>query len=559
MSNTDNGAEKKPVEQEEWQTQPLIAKALYRQFSTMLVTLLLTFIVVLTLIFTLFYQQNERSRFLIEGELIPLKQKFEQLQALHKAAHLVNELLFIDSGMNFVELQTELIAVNRQLLRLKSSNTHLYQQWLNVNKSANDIVVRIQQKNGRNEQLKQSSIIQLQLMWFSVTPIINKKTTQQELLFKQLQADKINDKLTLSRANAYVSAIRQVHNLQQLKNLLAEVLTRFEQLTIHTNMEDFDLLRLGVEQIITQRSALKIDDETKAMVDFDQQIGTLEAIVLTEKMALAKWQGYIRLTQSYQLDLTIQNNQLIKLLAEPQKKTAIHVSGVLNDWLIKINDKFNFHVTQEALSITLLLAIILSLLFFCYLLWFLREQIKVAAQQSELLIDKNIPAENSGDVQANGAKTLEVMPQVQSIAKPAHNEQAQALLVYTQTTNQLLIGPLAKDNKEAVFDFVQYLHYQGSIELALFMLDDYTQGNHQQLETLIDAIKTKNYDKAKEVIIDLQCNAKILVAAELVQLCSQWLTLLSGNDLPNRVKEMNVLVKETRAALTAIDNYAESI
>ena len=134
MSNTDNGAEKKPAEQEEWQTQPLIAKALYRQFSTKLVTLLLTFIVVLTLISTLFYQQSERSRFLIEGELIPLKQQFEQLQALHKAAYLVNELLFIDSGMNFVKLQTELIAVNRQLLRLKSSNTHLYQQWLNANK-----------------------------------------------------------------------------------------------------------------------------------------------------------------------------------------------------------------------------------------------------------------------------------------------------------------------------------------------------------------------------------------------------------------------------------------
>lgn len=194
-----------------------------------------------------------------------------------------------------------------------------------------------------------------------------------------------------------------------------------------------------------------------------------------------------------------------------------------------------------------MLAIILSLLFFCYLLWFLREQIKVAAQQSELLIDKKIPAENSGDVQANGAKTLEVMPQ------------AQALLVYTQTTNQPLIGPLAKDNKEAVFDFVQYLHYQGSIELALFMLDDYTQGNHQQLEKLIDAIKTKNYDKAKEVIIDLQCNAKILVAAELVQLCSQWLTLLNGNEIPNSVKEVNLLLKETRAALTDIDSYAESI
>lgn len=79
---------------------------------------------------------------MIQGELIPLKQQFEQLKALQKAEYLVDELLFTNSGINVVKLHTELIAVNRQLLRLESSNTHLYQQWLNANKSANDIVER---------------------------------------------------------------------------------------------------------------------------------------------------------------------------------------------------------------------------------------------------------------------------------------------------------------------------------------------------------------------------------------------------------------------------------
>ena len=142
----------------------LAAKPLHRQFSTKLVALLLTIIVTLALIFTLFYQQSERNRLLIDDELTPLKQQFEQLQALQRTEYLVNKLLLVDSGINFVELQTELLAVNRQLLRLESTNTRLYQQWLNANKSASDIVMRIQQSHGRNEQLKQSSIIQLQLM-----------------------------------------------------------------------------------------------------------------------------------------------------------------------------------------------------------------------------------------------------------------------------------------------------------------------------------------------------------------------------------------------------------
>lgn len=100
---------------------------------------------------------------------------------------------------------------------------------------------------------------------------------------------------------------------------------------------------------------------------------------------------------------------MIQILVEPQEKIITHVSGMLNDWLTKINVKFNIKITQEALSITLLLAISLSLFVFCYLLWRLREKIKVTAQQSVVLIHKSIRAENSDDVKANCAEIQEII------------------------------------------------------------------------------------------------------------------------------------------------------
>jgi hypothetical protein len=496
MSNTDNLAEQKPTEQEERQSPPLLAKPLHRQLSTKLFALLLTIIIALAFTFTLFYQQSERNQFRVDSELMPLKQKFQQLQALQKAELLVNRLLFTDSAENYVELQTELIAVNRKLLRLGSSNAHLYQQWLNGNKAASDIVMRIQQSHGRNEQLKQSSIIQLQLMWFSITPIINKESAQQELLFKQLTADNVKDKLTFSRASAYVSGIRQLHNLQQLKSLLAEVLISFEQMTLHTSIEDFDLLRLGVEQIFAQGNILKKDNQTKAMVDFIQQIDTFKEIVLTDQRALAKWQGYIRLAQSYQLDLTMQKNQLTQILSEPQAEVTINASNLFDDWL----DKLNLNLSQRELSLIILLAIGLSLLVFCYLLWRLREQIKITAQQSVVLVHKRIHAENSDDIQANCAETQEIMQKIQYLVKPAHNEkefqqllqqyqeqqqvideQAQALIVNTENSNQQQLD---------VSDQVSH-HLQNELQRYKYLEDEVLSFFQRQQASLFNQLVNK--------------------------------------------------------------------
>lgn len=559
MSNTDDLAEKKTtVTEDVLQTQSLTAKPLHRQFSTILFTLLLTIIIALVFVFTLFYQQSERSRFVVDSELTPLKQQFKQLQALHKAETLVNTLLFTDSGKNFVELQAELIAVNRQLLRLGSTNTHLYQQWLNANKATSDIVMRIQQSHGRNEQLKQSSIIQLQLMWFSISPIINNKTAQQELLFKQLTAENIKGKLTFSRANAYVNGIRQLHNLQQLKSLLAEVLTGFEQMTLHTSIDDFELLRLGVKQILAQGNTLKTGDTTKAMVDFNQQIDTFEKIVLTEQRALAKWQGYVRLGQSYQLDLTMQKDQLMQILSEPQAKIITNASNIFDDWL----DKLNLNLSQRALSIILLLAISLSLLIFCYLLWRLREQIKTTAQHGVVLIHKSINAENSESIQANCAETQAIIQQVQGLVKPTHNEQefqqllqqcqahrqvideqAQALAAYTEKTNQKQLDVNDQVSHHLQSELQRYKHLEG--EVLSFL-------QHQQA---ILATKASN-NKAS---IAVQLPTLIPVYEQLKQfylasdICSEN-TVLTLSDV-NLVDEIHAILMNKQAEQQIFNNH----
>ena len=133
MSNTDDLAEQQPIEQD--QASPiktLTAKPLHRQFSMILTSLLFTVIMALALVFALFYQQSEQSRISHQGEFTSLSQQYEQLQALQKTDYLVDQLLFIENKINFVESHTELLAVNRELLQLESANEKIYQQWLNA-------------------------------------------------------------------------------------------------------------------------------------------------------------------------------------------------------------------------------------------------------------------------------------------------------------------------------------------------------------------------------------------------------------------------------------------
>lgn len=443
---------------------------LYQQFTHKFVVLLLTVIVMIGLIATLFYQSNIQNNALVENQLVPLTQELKQINVLQKAEKLVTNLLIAANAENFVTLHSELIATNRQLLQQNSSNVQTFQQWLNESKLAEDIVSRIQGGHTRNQQLKQSSIIQLQLMLVSITPIIDDKRSRKKSLHKQLQADQAKDRITYSQINIYARTVQQLNDLQELKSLLMEALLGFEQLSMNTSIADFELLRLKVEQVFVQHKQLTSDSKIKAMADVNQQFDAFERIVLTEQRALAKWQGYIRLTQEYQLDLKTQQQSIKQLLLTPYKVTQVSGKGIINNLL----GKFDIQLSNKNIITILIMAISILLLFFFYLLWQLREQIKVSAQQGVEIIQNSLLTQEESVV-ANCVETQQIMNHVQSLAKPQHNEdEFQELLKQYQSNQQFIeqekqaLERLEKCNEQQRLDFKEQIEEHFNSELQRY-------------------------------------------------------------------------------------------
>jgi hypothetical protein len=470
MSDIDEFAEQ--AEDDAASIQPkeqTILNPLYRSFTPNLIALLLTIIVMTGLITALFYQQSAQNNALVDYQVEPLTQQLNQIKALQKTEQLIAQMLLGANAENFVNLHAELISFNRQLLQHKSSNESLFQQWLNENKLAEDIVSRIQDSHARNQQLKQSSIIQLQLTLFSITPIIDKTLASQQSLQKQLQSEQ--NQSSFSKANAYAKLSHQLNYLQNLKILLVQILTSFEGLTMHTPLASFELLRLKVEQVFTQNKRLKADQSQKEIVDINQQIDTLEKILLTEQRALAKWQGYIRLAQEFQLGLTAQQQQISQLLLTPYKVNKAIETSIVQDILVKIG----MQLSNKQITLVVIFALGFSLLFLLYSLWRLREKIKSSVLQSVEIIQRSLLMKEESVVVANCAETQAIIQQVQSIAKPAHNEQEfQELAEQLQSNQQLIkqkkeeLDRLEKCNEQQRLDYKEQISAHLSNELQRY-------------------------------------------------------------------------------------------
>ena len=411
------------------QESPVKLKPLYRQFTGKLAALLLTTIVVVASITVFFYQSNIQNKALIADQLLPLTQQFKQVKALQQADKLTTELLNSDNAANFVDLHAKLISTNQQLLSLESAQSPVFKQWINDNKLLEDIVSRIQGSDTRNQQLKQSSIIQLQLMLFSLTTIIDKNIAHQKLLDEQLQAGKA----TFARITDYYKTIQQLNELQQLHVSLTAILASFNDLNIYTPMANFESLRVSVEMIFSQNKQFGMINPLEVAGNIDQQVSAFEKIVLTEQRALAKWQGYIRLAQEYQLGLKSQQQTIKDLLIAPYKPQQINDHNVLNHLL----SQFDVLISNKQISFILLLFIGAALLVFCYLLWSLAQQIKKSAQQSVEIIYRSLNTqEESNAVVGNCSETQEIIECLLNTVKPKHSEQEFQTLVTQYKASQ---------------------------------------------------------------------------------------------------------------------------
>jgi len=114
-------------------------------------------------------------------------------------------------------------------------------------------------------------------------------------------------------------------------------------------------------------------------------------------------------------------------------------------------------------------------------------------------------------------------------------------------------------NQAHSFNFERYLKHQGSAELAIFMLEEYTTENIVLVEELSHAFTVNDVKKADAVIKALLVNGRILAADHLLQLCLHWQTLITTQGVDNSEKVQITLLSKTKQAVDEISQHAVTI
>ncbi|PKI17781.1 hypothetical protein [Colwellia sp. 12G3] len=114
-------------------------------------------------------------------------------------------------------------------------------------------------------------------------------------------------------------------------------------------------------------------------------------------------------------------------------------------------------------------------------------------------------------------------------------------------------------NSPVSFNFERYIKHQGSTELAIFMLGEYTAENIFLVEQLSHALTCDDTEKAEAAIEALLINSKILAADNLVQLCQHWEKLLTTQGVDNTEKVQISLMSKTKQAVQEINQYADAV
>jgi hypothetical protein len=124
-------------------------------------------------------------------------------------------------------------------------------------------------------------------------------------------------------------------------------------------------------------------------------------------------------------------------------------------------------------------------------------------------------------------------------------------------TNRNLLP--AESIKSQSFNFHCYIQHQGSLELAIYMLDEYTQENSQLMVKLSQEFSSNHSDNVGVIIDRLLVNSRILAASHLLQLCNDWKVTINAKGVNNSFQPQIVLLKETQQAVNAINTYAKSM
>jgi len=299
------------------------------------------------------------------------------------------------------------------------------------------IIDKLSKKHDRNEQLKQSSIIQFQLINDQLTIDIKDKLKRKQLLYQQIQSDRFSDKVTATRAKAYATQVSELASLQQLQQSIIRGLLAFQQLNLQYSILEFDdvsaELRLVLDQSLPKGGA-KGKDPTFLI----SQLVTLEQLLFSQQNSVAKWRSHLRLSRSYVEFIKQQQNKLQQLVLESVSNNQASLGrnlSLLNLLPTEMKTLFNeqkIALSNQHLQLSVLIFIGILFLLLLAMIYKIKNKIKYHGEESVRLFSQYIESmtKNSEKKQTpkqlNSAENKQIAEYVEKalniLVKPEHSE-----------------------------------------------------------------------------------------------------------------------------------------
>ncbi|TWX52455.1 hypothetical protein [Colwellia hornerae] len=349
--------------------------------------------------------------------------------------------------------------INNISLLVKNNKAQLDLMYVG-HKEFSGIIDKLSENHHRNTQLKQSTLIQLQLINDQLTVEIKEKQRQKNLLLEQINSDKYTDKVTATRAKAYVRQITELSSLQQLQQTIIRALLAFQQLNLQSSIIDFDDVSTELKQVLTtflpEESTVSQQGSLLTL-----QLNTLEQLLFSQQNAVAKWRSHLRLSRLYVEFIEQQQQKLQQLVLEsiPLESLSADKKLLLIAWVpANIKDflaKQNVSVNNQNLQLALLAFILLLFLLLLAMIVKTKRKIKEYGQESVHLFRQFIEssAKNSDEKLRpeflNSRENREIAEQLktalETMINPEHSEQEyQQQLAEQQITN----GNVEQQNEE---------------------------------------------------------------------------------------------------------------
>ena len=395
---------------------------LYRQLTSRLFLLFLSFMVLFSVGFS-FYLQYEQDLTQLKYKQLPAIEQFNQRQQLLiKSDRLLTGIINGKYANTFADDYLTLNANIKNISDLSRNNRRLLEQLIQRLKAQSENVTLLTENERRNIQLKDNVIIQLTLITDSLANIIAEQSVEQNTLHRQINQEKSSTRIMVNRVKAYSILLTKIKIDHELHQSLIDTLVMFNRLDLQYDLIEFDYITLKNQRDINNwldaaAAVVSINPNENALLE---QVVILNALLFDEQNTLAKWRGQLRMAIDLQTELSKQKMELAPLLdkalvVQPLKSSIIEQK--LLSWLTMAN--INLQPKYYIWLITCTFLIIT--LIFISLLISLRRKIKHAGLQGIAVVDELV-ATGKVSTPIPGLEVTAIVSRIEQLAKPLHSE-----------------------------------------------------------------------------------------------------------------------------------------